>query len=99
LNNFLFILEIIPEKQMTLPKFLKLILEELKELEKLKLDLSSNHEIVLIELFKLFDMGETGMIDKTNFFKILRKFGLTLTEREINLIYREYDSDLDGCLE
>ena len=84
---------------MTLPKFLKLILEELKELEKLKLDLSSNHEIVLIELFKLFDMGETGMIDKTNFFKILRKFGLTLTEREINLIYREYDCDLDGCFE
>jgi len=84
---------------MTLPKFFKLILEELKDLEKLKLDLSRNHEVVLIELFKLFDMGETGMIDKSNFYKTLRKFGLTLTEREINLIYREYDSDLDGCFE
>jgi len=84
---------------MTLPKFFKSILEELKELEKMRLDLSRNHEIILIELFKLFDLGETGAIDKSNFYKTLKKFGLNLTEKEIALIFKEYDGDLDGCLE
>ena len=84
---------------MTLAKFFKLILEELKELEKLKLEISRNSEIILIELFKLFDMGETGTIDKINFFKTLKKFGLELTDLEIKLIFREYDLDLDDCFE
>ncbi len=84
---------------MTLPKLLKLILEELKELEKIKLELSRNKEIVLIELFKLFDNGETGAIDKINFYKTLKKFGLNLKDKEIYLIFKEYDSDLDGCFE
>lgn len=84
---------------MTLPKFFQMILENLKEMEKIKLEISRNEEIVLIELFKLFDWGETGAVDKINFYKTLTKFGLNLTDQEINLIYREYDKDKDGCFE
>jgi Ca2+-binding EF-hand superfamily protein len=84
---------------MTLPRFLKLLLEEIKEMEKYRLELSRNNEIVILELFKLFDYNETGAIDKTNFFKTLKKFGLNLIENEINLIFREFDNDSDGCLE
>jgi Ca2+-binding EF-hand superfamily protein len=84
---------------MTLPKFLKLLLEEIKEMEKYRLELSRNNEIVILELFKLFDYNETGAIDKINFYKTLKKFGLNLIENEINLIFREFDNDNDGCLE
>ena len=84
---------------MTLPKFLKNLLEELKEIEKIRLELSRNNEIVIIELFKLFDYNGTGAIDKINFYKTLKKFGLNLKENEINLIFKEFDNDNDGCLE
>ena len=45
------------------PKFLKHLLEELKEIEKFRLELSRNNEIVILELFKLFDYNENGAID------------------------------------
>ena len=58
----------------------------------------SDPEIEIINTFQIFDTDNNGLISKENLFHIIRTFGETLTDEEIQEIITEADVDGDGYI-
>ena len=58
----------------------------------------SDPEIEIINAFQIFDTDNNGLISKENLFHIIRTFGETLTDEEIQEIIAEADVDGDGYI-
>ena len=58
----------------------------------------SDPEIEIIITFQIFDTNNNGLISKENLFHIIRTFGETLTDEEIQEIITEADVDGDGYI-
>ena len=58
----------------------------------------SDPEIEIINTFQIFDIDNNGLISKENLFHIIRTFGETLTDEEIQEIITEADVDGDGYI-
>ena len=55
-------------------------------------------EIEIINTFQIFDKDNNGLISNEEFFHIIRTFGETLTNEEIQEIITEADVDGDGYI-
>ena len=55
-------------------------------------------EIEIINTFQIFDKDNNGLISNEEFFHIIRTFGETLTDEEIQEIITEADVDGDGYI-
>jgi hypothetical protein len=78
--------------------FFEILKSDLK-IEDLKNTLAISKDIIILELFYLFDLNNTNNINKKVFQKSLKKFNIFPTDQDIELIYRRYDSDSDAHLD
>ena len=76
-------------KQIGFDDFVDLMEQKTKE---------SDPEIEIINTFQIFDTDNNGLISKENLFHIIRTFGETLTDEEIQEIITEADVDGDGYI-
>jgi Ca2+-binding EF-hand superfamily protein len=69
-------------------------------LEEIKKDLATCNDVIIQELFGLFNsLKNENKIDKISFQKTLNKFFIYPTDEEIDLIFSRYDIDGDSYLE
>lgn len=69
-------------------------------LEEIKKDLANCNDVILQELFGLFNsIKNQNKVDKLSFQKILNKFLVYPTDEEIDLIFSRYDKDGDLFLD
>jgi hypothetical protein len=89
-------LKIIP---ITFPKYLENFIKKENEMEIIRLNMAVCNDIILSELFFLFDFTQQNQISKKNFQDTLNKFQVYPTNEEIDLIFKSYDLDGNGVLE
>lgn len=49
-------------------------------------------------IFKMFDIMDSGKIEREHIGKAFNKFSKTITEKEIDQIFKEFDKDNDGVI-
>lgn len=52
----------------------------------------------LMQMFKCFDKKETGEIDSTQLHQMLLYMGITVSEKGVKEVLRQYDTNLDGLI-
>jgi len=50
----------------------------------------------MARIFKFFDIDGSGDLDKEEFMMAMERFGMTLTNKEIDGFFRRYDTDGGG---
>ncbi len=87
----------------TFESYIEDLIHLITNFEQMKNILSVTNDIVIIELFYLFDNDKkTGKIDKESFTETIKKFGIQNIfnkSKEIDLIFKQYDTDNDGVLD
>ena len=53
-------------------------------------------EKAMARIFKFFDVDESGELDKEEFTMAMERFGMTLTQKQIDGFFRRYDHDGGG---
>ena len=60
------------------------------------LELTDEQIKELKEAFSLFDKDDTGFITKAGFQSVIRNLGVNLTDNDVDVMFREADTDGDG---
>ena len=63
-----------------------------------QLNKENDPEVEILNSFQIFDVENSGLISNQDLFHIIRTFGETLTDKEIEEIISEADVDEDGYI-
>ncbi len=63
-----------------------------------QLNKENDPEVEILNSFQIFDVENSGLISNQDLFHIIRTFGETLTDKEIEEIISEADVDGDGYI-